>query len=61
MQYEHHMNLNFLGVLKIIQPIAKNMTYRGTQGRIVIIGDPLVSHYVIPGMSPYACSKAALE
>jgi len=24
------MNLNFLGVLKIIQPIAKNMTYRGT-------------------------------
>lgn len=37
------------------------MCNRKTPGRIVIVGDPLVSHYIIPGMSPYACSKAALE
>ena len=34
---------------------------RNTPGRIVIIGDPLVSHYNIPGMGYYSCSKAALE
>jgi short-subunit dehydrogenase len=32
-----------------------------TKGRIVMIGDPLASHYVIPSMSPYSCSKVALE
>jgi len=26
-----------------------------------MIGDHLASHYAIPGMSPYSCSKAALE
>lgn len=55
------MDLNYLGAVKIIQPIAKRMHYRKTQGRIVLIGDPVQSHYAIPGMSPYACSKAALE
>lgn len=39
--YKHHMDLNYLGVLKVVQPIAKRMLYRKTQGRIVIIGDPL--------------------
>ena len=37
------------------------MHYRKTHGRIVLVGDPLASHYAIPGMTPYACSKAALE
>lgn len=55
------MDLNYLGVLKVVQPIAKRMMYRNTQGRIVIIGDTLASHYALPGMSPYSCSKAALE
>ena len=27
----------------------------------MLIGDPLVSHYVMPGMSSYSCSKSALE
>jgi len=60
-QYGDHMNLNFLGAVKIIQPIAKNMLFRKTAGRIVLVGDPLASHYAIPSMTPYACSKAALE
>ncbi len=29
-QFEHHMDLNFMGVLKIIQPIAKKMSNRKT-------------------------------
>jgi len=59
--YMNHMNVNYLGVLKMVLPIAKRMVYTKTQGRIVIVGDPLTSHYNVPGMSPYACSKAALE
>lgn len=60
-EYEHHMNLNFLGPLKIAQACAKMMAKNKTAGRIVLIGDPVASHYVIPSMSPYSCSKAALE
>jgi short-subunit dehydrogenase len=60
-EFEHHMNLNFLGTLKIAQACAKNMEKHKTQGRIVLVGDPLASHYVIPSMSAYSCSKAALE
>lgn len=60
-EYEHHMNLNFLGSLKIAQACAKMMSKNKTQGRVVLIGDPIASHYVIPSMSPYSCSKAALE
>jgi NAD(P)-dependent dehydrogenase (short-subunit alcohol dehydrogenase family) len=60
-EFEHHMNLNFLGSLKIAQACAKMMEKSKTHGRIVLIGDPLASHYVIPSMSPYSCSKAALE
>jgi NAD(P)-dependent dehydrogenase (short-subunit alcohol dehydrogenase family) len=55
------MDLNYLGAIKIIHPIAKRMHNRKTQGRIVLIGDPLASHYAIPGITPYACSKAAVE
>jgi NAD(P)-dependent dehydrogenase (short-subunit alcohol dehydrogenase family) len=60
-QFRHHIDLNFHGVLKIIHPIAKRMALRRSHGRIVIVGDSIQSHYAIPGMSPYACSKAALE
>lgn len=55
------MELNYLGVVKIVLPIVKRMHHRKTQGRVVLIGDPLASHYSLPGMSPYACSKAAVE
>jgi short-subunit dehydrogenase len=56
------MNLNYLCVLKFVLPIAKRMFQRKTQaGRIVLIGDTLQSHNAIPSMTPYACSKAALE
>ena len=60
-EYEHHMNLNFLGTLKITQACAKLMSKNNIHGRVVLIGDPIASHYVIPSMSPYSCSKAALE
>lgn len=60
-QYNHHMNLNYLGALKFILPIAKRMHLRKSQGRIVLVGDSLVSHHAIPGMTPYACSKSAVE
>lgn len=60
-QYNHHMNLNYLGALKFVLPIAKKMHQRKSQGRIVLIGDSLASHYAIPGMAPYACSKSAVE
>ena len=45
----------------MVLPIAKKMVLQNIHGRIVIVGDPLTSHYNVPGMSPYACSKAALE
>ena len=61
MQYTHHIGLNFLCVLKIVLPIVKRMALQKIHGRVVLIGDPLTSHYNVPGMSPYACSKAALE
>ena len=60
-QYKHHMELNYLGVIKVVLPIVKRMHHRKTQGRVVLIGDPLASHYSLPGMAPYACSKAAVE
>lgn len=60
-QFKHHMDLNFFGVLKIIHPIAKLMNMRRSSGRIVLIGDAIASHYAVPGMSPYAISKAAVE
>jgi len=55
------MDTNFYGTLKFIHPIAKRMTLRRTQGRIVLVGDPNANQYVLPGFAPYACSKAALE
>lgn len=60
-QYSHHMNLNYLGALKFILPITKRMQQRKTQGRIVLVGDSLQSNFVVPGMAPYTCSKAAVE
>jgi short-subunit dehydrogenase len=60
-QFKHHMDLNFIGVLKFILPIAKRMSLRRTLGRICLVGDPIASQHAIPGISPYACSKAALE
>ena len=60
-EYEHHMNLNFLGCAKFVHFIAKQWVNKHQKGRVVLIGDPLASHYVIPGMSTYACSKSALE
>ena len=55
------MDLNYLGALKFVLPIAKRISLRKSSGRIVLIGDPMVSHYAIPGLTPYACSKAAVE
>ena len=55
------MDLNFIGVLKFIQPVIKRMIIRKTKGRVVIIGDSISPAYAIPGMSPYACSKAAID
>ena len=59
--FKNHGDLNFLGVLKFVQPIAKRIALRRAQGRICLIGDPVATHYAVPGMSPYSCSKAALE
>jgi 3-dehydrosphinganine reductase len=67
MQYFHHMNLNFFSVVRIIHTVAKKIISKRPpynkhiQGRFVLIGDPLSTHYGIPGMTPYSCSKAALE
>ena len=55
------MNLNFLGVVKFVHVIAKSWVNNKKKGRVVLIGDPFTSHYVMPGMSAYACSKSALE
>mmetsp|Transcript_41434 Transcript_41434/g.30454 ORF Transcript_41434/g.30454 Transcript_41434/m.30454 type:complete len:81 (-) Transcript_41434:188-430(-) len=60
-QFMHHLELNFMGTLSIIHPIIKRMIHRKTPGRVVLVGDQLQSHYAIPGLAPYACSKAALE
>ena len=54
------MDLNFYSFIKFALPISERMVQRGT-GRIVIIGDPMVTQSTIPGMAPYACSKWALE
>ena len=55
------MDVNFFGHLKFIQPIVKRMVFRKKKGYVVIVGDGVQSNQVCPGMSPYACSKAALE
>lgn len=60
-EYEHHMNLNFFGVAKFVHFIAKRWVNQHKKGRFVLIGDPMASHYVMPGMSAYSCSKIALE
>ena len=59
--YKTHMDTNFFGTLKFVHPIAKRMMLRRTHGRIVLVGDANGNQYSIPGFSPYACSKAALE
>ena len=59
--FKHHMDLNFFGVLKYIHPIAKRMFLRRNGGRVCLIGDPTSTEKTIPGMSPYSCSKGALE
>jgi len=59
--FRNHMDVNFYGVLRFLQPIAKRMVLRRTQGRICLVGDPVASNNAVPGMAPYSCSKAALE
>ena len=60
-EYEHHMNLNFFGVAKFVHVVAKRWVNQRKKGRFVLIGDPIASHYVMPAMSAYSCSKSALE
>jgi len=60
-KFKSHMEQNFFSAIKFLLPIAKRMVLQKTQGRICIIGDPVASQSAIPGMSPYACSKIALE
>lgn len=60
-KFQSHMELNFFGAVKFLTPIAKKMVSRRQQGRICIVGDPSATQSTIPGMTPYACSKAALE
>ena len=59
--YKYHMELNYIGVLKFILPIAKRMSDRRSQGRICLVGDPVASQHAIPGITPYAASKSAVE
>jgi short-subunit dehydrogenase len=59
--FKNHMDVNFYGAIKFINPVVKRMTMRRHRGRVVLIGDSLGTHYAIPGFSSYACSKAALE
>jgi len=68
MQFYHHMNLNFFSAVRLIHTVAKKIQAKrppynkpNILARFVLIGDPLSTHYNIPGLSPYTCSKAALE
>lgn len=60
-KFRNHMDLTFFCAVKFIIPISKRMVLRKTRGRICLIGDSAATHHTIPGMTPYACSKAALE
>lgn len=60
-KFKNHMDLNFFSAIKFLLPISKRMVLRKTQGRICVVGDSLATQSTIPGMTPYACSKAALE
>lgn len=60
-KFKSHMDLNFYSVVKFLLPITKRMVLRKTQGRICIVGDPMGTMKTVPGMTPYACSKSALE
>lgn len=60
-KFKNHMDLTFFCAVKFIIPISKRMVLRKSSGRIVVIGDSLATQSTIPGMAPYACSKAALE
>jgi short-subunit dehydrogenase len=60
-KFKNHMDLNFFCAVKFIIPVSKRMVLRKQKGRIVLVGDSSATHHTIPGMTPYACSKAALE
>ena len=60
-KFKNHMDLNFFCAVKFLIPISKRMVLRKTQGRIVLVGDSTVTQSTIPGMTPYACSKVAVE
>ena len=60
-KFKNHMDVNFYSVIKFLIPISKRMVLRKTHGRICLVGDSNVTQSAIPGMTPYACSKIALE
>ena len=60
-KYQSHMEVNFFSAVKFLKPVTQRMVIRKTQGRICIVGDPTATQSTIPGMTPYACSKSALE
>jgi len=60
-KFKNHMDLNFFCAVKFLIPVSKRMVLRKTQGRIVLVGDSTATLTTIPGMTPYACSKSAIE
>ena len=60
-KFKNHLDLNFMSVVKFLIPVSKRMVLRKTQGRICLVGDSNATQSSIPGMTPYACSKSALE
>jgi short-subunit dehydrogenase len=60
-KFRNHMDLTFFCAVKFVIPVSKRMVLRKTKGRICLIGDSSATQRTVPGMTPYACSKAALE
>ena len=60
-KFYSHMESNFFSAVKFLLPVANRMVRRKQPGRICLVGDPTATQSTIPGMTPYACSKASLE
>lgn len=58
-EYEHLMQTNLHGIVKLTQLVGKSMIERGTGGKIVHIGS-LMSVLGLPYLTVYAMTKSAL-
>jgi gluconate 5-dehydrogenase len=58
-EYEHVMQTNLHGIVRLTQGVGRKMVERGRGGKIVMIGS-LMSILGLPYLAPYAMSKSAL-